>query len=110
MPFRINTNIDALERHITIWPKLIPIYPHRSLELPLAKNCCMFPMIPSGFKIGTSLEGKLKIMEGALGNISAAKDLLSTSESNLMGVNDLLTKIEGKLSDATNPTADQNSN
>ena len=45
-------------------------------------------------------------MEGAQGNISAAKDLLATGESNLLGINDLLTKIEGKLSDATNPTAD----
>ena len=35
------------------------------------------------------------------------KNLLSTAEGGLLNVNDLLNKIEGKLSDSSNPTADR---
>ncbi len=105
MPFRINTNIDALKAYYNL-AKVNSDLTTSQLRIASGKKVQRVADDTSGFNIGTSLQGKLKIMEGALGNISAAKDLLSTAESNLMGVNDLLTKIEGKLSDATNPTAD----
>ncbi|MFH0733401.1 MAG: flagellin [bacterium] len=106
MPFRINTNIDALKAYYNL-AKVNNDLSNSQLRIASGKKLQRVADDTSGFNVGNSLQGKLKIMEGALGNISAAKDLLATSESNLMGVNDLLTKIEGKLSDATNPTADQ---
>ncbi len=105
MPFRINTNIDALKAYYNL-SKINSDLTESQLRIASGKKLNRVADDTSGFNVGTSLQGKLKIMEGALGNISAAKDLLSTAESNLLGINDLLTKIEGKLSDATNPTAD----
>jgi flagellin len=105
MPFRINTNIDALKAYYNL-SKINSDLTQSQLRIASGKKLNRVADDTSGFNVGTSLQGKLKIMEGALGNISAAKDLLSTAESNLLGINDLLTKIEGKLSDATNPTAD----
>jgi flagellin len=35
------------------------------------------------------------------------KNLLATAEGSLISISDLLVKVEGKLSDATNPTADR---
>lgn len=105
MPFRINTNIDALKAYYNL-SKINSDLTQSQLRIASGKKLNRVADDTSGFNVGTSLQGKLKIMEGALGNIAAAKDLLSTAESNLLGINDLLTKIEGKLSDATNPTAD----
>ncbi len=105
MPFRINTNIDALKAYYNL-ARINSDLTQSQLRIASGKKLNRVADDTSGFNVGTSLQGKLKIMEGALGNISAAKDLLSTAESNLLGINDLLTKIEGKLSDATNPTAD----
>jgi len=48
-------------------------------------------------------------MKGAQGNIASAKNLLSTAEGSLLGINDLLVKIDGKLSDSTNPTNNRTS-
>ncbi len=43
-------------------------------------------------------------MKAAQGNIGAAKDMLSTAESALSSINDLLIQVEGKVADANDPT------
>jgi flagellin len=105
MGFKVNTNIDALNAYYNL-AKVNNDLTKSQLRIASGQKLQHVSDDTSGFNVGNSLKGKVKIMEGAQGNISAAKDLLSTAESNLLGVNDLLTKIEGKLSDATNPTAD----
>ena len=105
MGFRVNTNIDALSAYYNL-AKVGGELTKSQLRIASGQKIQHVSDDTSGFNVGNSLKGKVKIMEGAQGNISAAKDLLSTAESNLLGINDLLTKIEGKLSDATNPTAD----
>jgi len=105
MGFKVNTNIDALNAYYNL-AKVNNDLTKSQLRIASGQKLQHVADDTSGFNVGNSLKGKVKIMEGAQGNISAAKDLLSTAESNLLGVNDLLTKIEGKLSDATNPTAD----
>ena len=105
MGFRVNTNIDALSAYYNL-AKVNNDLTKSQLRIASGQKIQHVSDDTSGFNVGNSLKGKVKIMEGAQGNISAAKDLLATGESNLLGINDLLTKIEGKLSDATNPTAD----
>ncbi len=105
MGFKVNTNINALNAYYNL-AKINNDLTKSQLRIASGQKLQHVADDTSGFNVGNSLKGKVKIMEGAQGNISAAKDLLSTAESNLLGVNDLLTKIEGKLSDATNPTAD----
>ena len=105
MGFKVNTNIDALNAYYNL-AKVNNDLTKSQLRIASGSKLQHVSDDTSGFNVGNSLKGKVKIMEGAQGNISAAKDLLSTAESNLLGVNDLLTKIEGKLSDSTNPTAD----
>jgi len=105
MGFKVNTNIDALNAYYNL-AKVNNDLTKSQLRIASGQKLQHVADDTSGFNVGNSVKGKVKIMEGAQGNISAAKDLLSTAESNLLGVNDLLTKIEGKLSDATNPTAD----
>ncbi len=105
MGFKVNTNINALNAYYNL-AKINNDLTKSQLRIASGQKLQHVADDTSGFNVGNSLKGKVKIMEGAQGNISAAKDLLSTAESNLLGVNDLLTKIEGKLSDVTNPTAD----
>ncbi|HPN36847.1 MAG TPA: flagellin [Melioribacteraceae bacterium] len=105
MGFKVNTNIDSLNAYYNL-AKVNNDLTKSQLRIASGSKLQHVSDDTSGFNVGNSLKGKVKIMEGAQGNISAAKDLLSTAESNLLGINDLLTKIEGKLSDSTNPTAD----
>ena len=61
----------------------------------------------SGYRVGKELQSKVAIMQAAQGNIGSAKDMLSTAESALSNINDLLIQIEGKVADANDPTKNQ---
>lgn len=106
MGFRVNTNIDALKAYQQL-ANANKMSTKAQLRLASGKRILNVQDDTSGFNIGTSLKGKVAVMKGAQGNIDSAKNLLSTAEGALLGVNDLITKIEGKLSDALNPTADR---
>jgi len=106
MGFRVNTNTDALQAYYQL-AKVTQETTKAQLRLSSGKRILNVGDDTSGFNVGTALKGKVAVMEGAQGNIASAKNLLSTAEGSLLGMNDLLTKIEGKLSDATNPTADR---
>lgn len=108
MGFRVNTNIDALKAYYQL-ANANKQTAKSQLRLASGKRILSVADDTSGFNIGTSLKGKVAVMKGAQGNISSAKNLLSTAEGSLLGINDLLTKIDGKISDATNPTADKTS-
>ena len=106
MGFRVNTNTDALQAY-NFLAKANAMTAKSQLRLASGKRILSVADDTSGFNIGTSLKGKVSVMKGAQSNIAAAKNMLSTGEGALLSINDLLTKIEGKLSDATNPTTDR---
>ncbi len=106
MGFRINTNVDALAAYNAL-AKVNKETATAQLKLASGKRINSVADDTSGFNIGKSLEGKIAVMKAAQGNVSGAKNLLSTAEGSLLSTNDLLIKIEGKLSDSTNPTADR---
>jgi len=105
MSFRVNTNVNALQAYHEL-AKANAESSKAQLKLASGKRILSVADDTSGFNIGTSLKGKISVMKGAQSNVAAAKTLLSTAEGSLLGINDLLVKIEGKLSDATNPTTD----
>jgi flagellin len=108
MGFRVNTNVDALKayQHLANANKMTT---DARMRIASTKRINQVADDTSGFNIGTSLKGKVAVMKGAQGNIAAAKNLMSTAEGALLSINDLLTKIDGKLADATNPTTDRDS-
>jgi flagellin len=106
MGFRINTNVDALKAYQQL-SNANKLTSQSQLRLASGKRILQVGDDTSGFNIGTSLKGKVAVMKGAQGNIASAKNLLSTAEGSLLAVNDLLVQIEGKISDATNPTTDR---
>jgi len=106
MGFRINTNVDALNAYYSL-AKVNKETATSQLRLASGKRINNVSDDTSGFNIGKSLEGKIAVMKAAQNNVSGAKNLLSTAEGSLLSVNDLLIKVEGKLSDSTNPTADR---
>ena len=61
----------------------------------------------SGFTVGKSLEQKVNLMSAAQNNIGSAKDMLSTAESQLINIKDLVTAIKAKITDSTNAAADK---
>jgi flagellin len=106
MSFRINTNVNALMAYYSL-QKQTNKATNAQLRLASGLRINHVSDDTSGFNIGKSLEGRIKVMQAAQTNVTAAKDLMSTAEGSLLGVNDLLISIEGKLSDALNPTADR---
>ena len=106
MGFRINTNVDALNAYNSL-AKVNKETANAQLKIASGKRINNVADDTSGFNIGKSLEGKVTVMKAAQNNVSSAKNLLSTAEGALLSSNDLLIKIEGKISDATNPTADR---
>ncbi len=106
MPFKVNTNIDALKAYYQL-AKVNAQTTKAQLRMASGKRILQVADDTSGFNVGTSLKGKVAVMKGAKNNIAAAKNMLNTAEGALLGINDLLVSIEGKLSDATNPTNDR---
>jgi flagellin len=106
MGFRVNTNQDALVAYRNL-ANANQMTAKAQLRMASGKRILSVADDTSGFNIGTSLKGKVSVMKGAQSNIASAKNLLSTAEGGLLSINDLLTKIEGKISDATNPTTDR---
>lgn len=106
MGFRIATNVDA-HQALNNLARANQMTVNSQMRLATGKRINSVGDDTSGYNIGKSLEGRLQVMKSAQFNIASAKNLLSTAEGSLSGVNDLLIKIEGKMSDATNPTADR---
>jgi flagellin len=106
MSFRINTNVDALTAYYAL-AKNNKDASVAQIRIATGKRINNVADDTSGFQIGKSLEGKISVMKAAQTNVSGAKNLLATAEGSLISISDLLVKVEGKLSDATNPTADR---
>jgi len=103
MSFSINSNLGAQAAYNSL-SKVTTDTQSAQLRLASSKRINSVSDDTSGYQVGKALQGKIAIMKGAQGNIGSAKNLLSTAESALSSVNDLLIAIKGKISDASDPT------
>ena len=104
--FRINTNVGALNAYNAL-AKLNSLTQKAQLRLATQKRINHVADDTSGFNVGKALEAKVAVMKAAQANVGSAKDMLSTAESQLINIKDLITQIRGKLADAGNPAADK---
>lgn len=103
MSFQINTNLGALDAYNAL-AKINTQTTKAQLRLATQKRINTVSDDTSGYRVGKELEGKISIMKAAQGNIGSAKNILSTAESALSNINDLLIQIKGKVADATDPS------
>jgi flagellin len=103
MSFKINTNLGALDAYNAL-AKVNSQTMKAQLRLASQKRINQVADDTSGYRVGKELEGKVSVMKAAQGNIGSAKNLLSTAESALSNINDLLIQIKGKVADANDPT------
>ncbi len=104
--FRVNTNVGALKAYYQL-AKVNEQTQKAQLRLSSGKRILNVADDTSGFNVGSALERKVSTMTAALGNIGSAKDMLATAEGALLGISELLTKIEGKMADAQDPAKDR---
>lgn len=103
MSFKINTNLGALDAYNAL-DKINAQSTKAQLRLATQKRINSVADDTSGYRVGKELEGKIALMKSSQGNIGSAKNILSTAESALSGVNDLLIQIKGKVADASDPS------
>jgi flagellin len=103
MSFQINTNIQALNAYNAL-AKVNAQTEKAELRLATQKRINSAADDTSGYRVGKELQSKISIMQAAQGNIGSAKNMLSTAESALSSINDLLIQVEGKVADAVDPT------
>lgn len=103
MAFSINGNIGAMDAYNALLQTTNQTQ-KAQLQLASQKRINQVADDTSGYRVGKELEGKISLMKSAMTNVDSAKSLLSTSESALSSINDLLIQIKGKVSQATDPT------
>jgi len=103
MSFKINTNVDALNAYNSL-AKVNAQASKAQLRLASQKRINSVSDDTSGYRVGKELEAKVTVMNAAQGNIGAAKNVLSTAETALSNINDLVIQIKGKIADANDPT------
>jgi flagellin len=106
MSFQINTNIGALKAYNAL-SQINQQTQKSQLRLATQKRINSVADDTSGYNVGKSLQGRVTVMKAAQGNVGAAKDMLSTAETSLQNVNDLLNQIKSKVADANDPTKDK---
>ncbi|MHB8578575.1 MAG: flagellin [Ignavibacteriaceae bacterium] len=103
MPFQINTNVNALLAYNAL-AQTTQQTSTAQLQLATGLRINSVADDTSGYRVGKDLQGKIAIMQSAQNNVGSAKDVLSTAESALSSINDLLIQIQGKVTDANDPT------
>lgn len=106
MAFQINTNIGALNAYNALAKTNTEAY-QAQLRLATRKKINSVADDTSGFATGKALDQKVKLMQAAQNNVGSAKDMLSTAETQLISVKDLITQIKTKIADSSNPAADK---
>ena len=103
--FSINTNIDALMAYNAL--ATINLNTEKAqLRLATGKQINSVADNTSGYAVGKSLDKNVQLMQAAQSNVGSATDMLSTTESQLSSVNDLITSIQAKIANSTNPASD----
>lgn len=108
MAFQINSNLGASAAYNALKQTNFQTQKAR-LQLASQKRINSVADDTSGYRVGKELTAKVALMKSALTNISSAKNLLSTAESALSSINDLLIQIKGKISDSFDTTKNQTS-
>ena len=103
MSFNINTNLGALNAYNAL-KKINDQTTKAQLRLATQKRINSVADDTSGYRVGKELEGKVAVMKAAQGNVGSAKNLLSTTETALSSINDLVIQIKGKIADSSDPT------
>lgn len=105
MGFSVNSNIDALRAYNAL-AKVNAQTAKAQLRLATQKRINSVADDTSGFAVGKDLDQKVQLMKSAQNNVGAAKDMLSTAETQLISVKDIITTIRSKITDSTNPATD----
>ncbi len=105
MSFRINTNIGAIRAYNALKAVNAKVATAQ-LRLATQKRINSVADDTSGFAVGKSLDQKIKLMQSAQNNVGSAKDMLSTAETQLISVKDIITQIRAKVADSSNPASD----
>ena len=103
MSFQINTNVGALSAYNAV-AKANENATKAQVTLATQKRINSVSDDTSGYRVGKELEAKVAKMKAAQSNVASAKNLLSTAESALSSINDLLIQIQSKVADASDPT------
>ncbi|MCX6150715.1 MAG: flagellin [Ignavibacteriales bacterium] len=102
MGFSINTNSGALDAYNAL-AKTNAATAQAQLRLATLKKINSVADDTSGFNVGKKLEAQNLKMKAQLGNISSAKNYLSTAEMALQQINDKLNQIQAKQTDSDDP-------
>ena len=108
MAFQINSNLGAQDAYNAL-AKTTAETQKAQLQLASQKRINSVSDDTSGYRVGKELSAKVDLMKSAMANVSSAKSYLSTAESALSSINDLLIEIKGKISAGTDPTKNQTS-
>jgi len=105
MGFSVNTNVDALQAYNAL-AKTNKATASAQLRLATLKKINSVADDTSGYNVGKQLEAQNGKMKAQLGNITDAKNYLSTAESALQQITDKLNAIQAKQVDAADPLKD----
>lgn len=105
MSFSVNTNIGALKAYNAL-AQVNARTEKAQLRLATQKKINSVADDTSGYNVGKKLEAESLVKKAQLGNISSAKNFLSTAESALLQINDKLNQIKAKQVDASDPLKD----
>ncbi len=108
MAFQINSNMGATAAYNALRQTSAQTQ-KAQLQLASQKRVNSVGDDTSGYRVGKELTAKVSLFKAAMTNISSAKNLLSTAESALSSINDLLIQIKGKISDSFDTTKNQTS-
>jgi flagellin len=105
MGFSVNTNLSALNAYNAL-AKVNAQTEKAQLRLATMKRINSVADDTSGFNVGKTLESANGVMNAQIGNISSAKNYLSTAEAALLQVVDKINAIAAKQVDASDPLKD----
>ena len=108
MVFSFNTNLSAVEAYNAL-AKINSLTTGVQLRLATMKKINSVADDTSGYRVGKELEATNTVQKAQLGNAASAKNYLSTAESSLSTINDLLTQISAKYIDAQDPSKNKDS-
>jgi flagellin-like hook-associated protein FlgL len=98
----MNTNLGALQSYNAL-AKINSQTQSVQLKLATMKKINSVADDTSGYRVGKELESDNTVQKAQLGNAGSAKNYLATAESSLASINDLLTQISAKYTDAQDP-------
>ena len=103
--FRMNTNIGAIKAYNAL-SNVNNNLAKSQLKLATQKRINSVADDTSGFAVGKALDQKIQLMNAAQRNVGSAKDMLSTTETQLISIKDIVTSVRAKIADSSNAATD----